>query len=614
MGTVFRVDPLTGDLRTLHAFTDGNDGGGPFGGLVEVGGQLYGVTRSGGPAAAPSSPSGTIFRIDPSTGAFTVLHAFSDLGATPAWVPWGPLALGPDGMLYGTTRFGGAEEAGTIYRLNPATGAFAIVHAMTVAEGIGPVGPLLLDSDGAFYGSAYAGGDDTGSGTIFRFDPATSQLQRLYSFTSATDGSLPGPLVKASDGHLYGTTDYGPVPAGSPRTPTLFRLRRTPAVSFETLRTFDPPTTGRGEKVQLVLGTDARLYGYAQTDGPTGTGTIYRFDPLAGGPPSDPLSFTVLHTFPPEASSPTRPTLSADGFLYGTTRFGGATGRGRVYRLSRETGAVTLLGTLPGGPVQTASRGTLRWSRGRTGCSMARPIRRPTPSVRTASSASIRRPVRRRPRTSAPIRCFRPCAIRLDRWCVCPARSTDFATRARGVHVFRFDPQTNVVADVASTAAGGNWSPTSLLAATDGQLYLTSVISVPLRLHTFRYDGQLRRVNLAAGTVDLVAELGNWFIVSPPVQGPGATVYVGASNGSDPTVLLVDLQTNQVRPVCTIASEGYVQTLSVASDGTLFGTLSLRRQDAFPLQSRDGGDVRRIPVAGRSAAWPSRSRPCQSTG
>ena len=46
-------------------------------------------------------------------------------------------------------------------------------------------------------------------------------------------------------------------------------------------------------------------------------------------------------------------------------------------------------------------------------------------------------------------------------------------------------------------------------------------------------------------------------------------------------MLLVDLQTNQVRPVCTIASGGYVETLSVASDGTLFGTLSLSRQDRF---------------------------------
>jgi uncharacterized repeat protein (TIGR03803 family) len=210
VGTVFRFDPLTGDLRTLHVFTGANDGGGPFGGLVEVGGQLYGVTTGGGPAAAASNPSGTIFRIDPSTGALTVLHAFSGSGAMPAWFPRGPLAVGPDGMLYGTTRFGGSEEAGTIYRLNPATGAFAIVHPMTVAEGSGPVGPLLLDSDGAFYGSASGGGDSSGAGTVFRFDPATSQLLVLYSLALATDGSSPGPLAKGPDGHLYGTTDYGP--------------------------------------------------------------------------------------------------------------------------------------------------------------------------------------------------------------------------------------------------------------------------------------------------------------------------------------------------------------------------------------------------------------------
>src|SRR6185295_16716876 len=97
--------------------------------------------------------------IESSTGAFTVLHAFTDTGTAPAWYPWGPLALGPDGMLYGTTRFGGSEEAGTIYRLDPNTGAFTVVHGMTVAEGIGPVGPMLLDTDARFYGSAYGGGD-----------------------------------------------------------------------------------------------------------------------------------------------------------------------------------------------------------------------------------------------------------------------------------------------------------------------------------------------------------------------------------------------------------------------------------------------------------------------
>ena len=134
---------------------------------------------------------------------------------------------------------------------------------------------------------------------------------------------------------------------------------------------------------------------------------------------------------------------------------------------------------------------------------------------------------------------------------------------------------------MAFTPAAGNWWPTSLLAATDGQLYLTSVFAVSTGLHTFRHDAQLRRVNLAAGTVDLAVALGTASIVSPPVQGPGATVYVGASNGGNPRVLLVNLQTNQVRPVCTIASQGYIQTLSVASDGTLFGTLLQYRQERF---------------------------------
>ena len=60
VGAIFRFDPVTGERRTLHAFSNGNDGGNPIGGLVEVGGQLYGVTTGGGPAVAPSVPSGTI--------------------------------------------------------------------------------------------------------------------------------------------------------------------------------------------------------------------------------------------------------------------------------------------------------------------------------------------------------------------------------------------------------------------------------------------------------------------------------------------------------------------------------------------------------------------------
>ena len=46
-GTIFRFDPVTGAVRTLHELRSPAEGRVPLGGLVEVGGSLYGVTRYG---------------------------------------------------------------------------------------------------------------------------------------------------------------------------------------------------------------------------------------------------------------------------------------------------------------------------------------------------------------------------------------------------------------------------------------------------------------------------------------------------------------------------------------------------------------------------------------
>ena len=166
-GAIFRFDPVTLESRTMHIFTGANEGWWPVGGLVDVGGHLFGVT-SRGPG---DGDLGTLFRFDPSTGSVTMLHHFSDAVGAP-FEPTGPLALGPDGRLYGTTRRRGPRAGpvvGTIDRFDPVSGALATVHLFTDAEGIGPGGPLLLDIEGRFYGAATGGGGADDAGTIFRF-------------------------------------------------------------------------------------------------------------------------------------------------------------------------------------------------------------------------------------------------------------------------------------------------------------------------------------------------------------------------------------------------------------------------------------------------------------
>ncbi|MCA7118425.1 MAG: PEP-CTERM sorting domain-containing protein, partial [Acidibrevibacterium sp.] len=56
-GTVFSLNPTTGALSTLASFT-GSNGANPYAGLISVGGTLYGTTEGGG-----SAGDGTVFSL-----------------------------------------------------------------------------------------------------------------------------------------------------------------------------------------------------------------------------------------------------------------------------------------------------------------------------------------------------------------------------------------------------------------------------------------------------------------------------------------------------------------------------------------------------------------------
>ena len=87
-------------------------GGNRLAGLAVLNDTLYGTTISGG-----SSGSGTVFSVDPNTGAEAVVYSFT---GQPRLTNGTMIDVG--GMLYGTTAGAGSLSFGTLFQFNPATG------------------------------------------------------------------------------------------------------------------------------------------------------------------------------------------------------------------------------------------------------------------------------------------------------------------------------------------------------------------------------------------------------------------------------------------------------------------------------------------------------------
>jgi uncharacterized repeat protein (TIGR03803 family) len=216
-GTVFALDPKNGVEKVVHSFGSGTDGINPAAGLIDVKGKFYGTTPAGG-----TYGHGTVFAFDAKTGGETVLHSFG-IGPDGS-IPAGSL-IDLNGTLYGTTTDGGtstscAEGCGTVFSLDPGTGAEEVVYSFcslqNCADGWIP-GSSLLAVKGNLYGTTDFGGNagcesDLGCGTMFAVDPKTDKASVFYSFCSeqiCTDGANSYASLIAVKDKLYGTTSVG---------------------------------------------------------------------------------------------------------------------------------------------------------------------------------------------------------------------------------------------------------------------------------------------------------------------------------------------------------------------------------------------------------------------
>jgi uncharacterized repeat protein (TIGR03803 family) len=337
-GTVFELSPAAGGGWTetiLYSFTGGSDGATPEAGLVfDTAGNLYGTTIYGG-----ASDDGTIFQLTaPATrgSAWTlnVLHSF--IGRIDGKYSLGSLVFDPAGNLYGPTLFGGRFGGGTVFQLAaPAApgGVWTlnVLHSFKgVNDGIDPAGSLMLDKQGALYGTTY-------SGQVFKEVPPAPghtawTLRVLYSFNSVF-GLSGGALIAGTKGVLYGATQQG----GSANRGIVFRLTppvtRGGAWTEKTLYEFSGGSDGEFPLNGLTADKAGNLYGATQIGGGSGLGTVFKLTPTQHGP----WTKTTLHNFTGgrDGSSPgAGPIFGRQGMLYGTTVHGGLSDHGVVFKVA----------------------------------------------------------------------------------------------------------------------------------------------------------------------------------------------------------------------------------------------------------------------------------------
>jgi uncharacterized repeat protein (TIGR03803 family) len=314
-GTLFKLTPA-GQFTKLFTFTQNSsgqflNGNNPVNGFVEANdGFLYGTTFNGG-----EQNDGVLFRISKTGTGFKVLHSFcSSANCADGSIPNG-LLLGQDGNLYGTTLEGGSSLSpcpgsgcGTIFRFEPTTGAFAVLHRLAaVADGVQPSG-MIQATNGNFYGVSQGLDVDSFNEDIFQFTPAGKFTVQFKSVLF--DTGISG-LAQGANGDLYGA--FESITAGEIN----FFEVSTNGTGF---RAFAPFTTlaGMSNIPSLFPASDGNLWDTNFTDAVAPSGSVFSINPEDGA---------VLQTFPFDGANGNQPETSviqaADGTIVGTTELGG---------------------------------------------------------------------------------------------------------------------------------------------------------------------------------------------------------------------------------------------------------------------------------------------------
>ena len=359
----------------------------PFGGIALALGALLlsGATAPAGPPPSPP-PARPCAAATPSHG-LTVLCSLLGAPSDAAH-PSGGVLVDADGALYATGYRGGSNDKGSLFSLTPSGAGYAesVLYSLYTIDGVGPADTPVRDAAGNIYFTAEAGGavpndcdDPPGCGSIFKMTRSGGVYRRsgLYTFRDSPDGAHPAAALPLGSS-VFVTTAIG----GDHETGAVVRLASADLHVLD-VASFAAATDGFAPESDLAAGDGNALYGTTRRggDGPcgnaSGCGTIFAFVPgkdpkelfrfprgaaggydprgglvlegrtlygtatLGGGaakcaegcgvvyalkPAGSGYRETVLHAFEggDDGAGPSATLTQFDGYLYGTTTYGGA--------------------------------------------------------------------------------------------------------------------------------------------------------------------------------------------------------------------------------------------------------------------------------------------------
>jgi len=177
-GTVFKVTPA-GKEYVLYRFKGTADGESPMAPMIlDAKGNLYGTTWTGGDVknircTIQANGCGVVFELT-EKGELAVLYTFTG-DPVDGQAPRAGLVLDQQGNLFGTTSGGGPSNCGTVFKVTP-TGVETVLHAFSGGpDGFSPQASLVLDANGHLYGTTIYGGA-FGAGTVFKVVLGPRQL------------------------------------------------------------------------------------------------------------------------------------------------------------------------------------------------------------------------------------------------------------------------------------------------------------------------------------------------------------------------------------------------------------------------------------------------------